>query len=208
MIKNINIKNKKESLNFNDLDRDFQKLLKDFKNSDKIKSIIITKTREIVKNSKQAIYSIHREEISEAKRAINNIEIELSRLRKKFKQSELESINMYKAALQEYVEARTFLDFILTGKISSSSKLKVNYHDYLCGLADLTGELGRYCVMSATKNRHEKVKEIKNFIDYLLGQFLKFDFNNGELRKKYDAIKWNLSKIEGILYDHTLKKSK
>ena len=115
---------------------------------------------------------------------------------------------MYKAALQEYVEARTFLDFILTGKISSSSKLKVNYHDYLCGLADLTGELGRYCVMSATKNRHEKVKEIKNFIDYLLGQFLKFDFNNGELRKKYDAIKWNLSKIEGILYDHTLKKSK
>ena len=208
MIKNINIKNKKESLNFNDLDRDFQKLLKDFKNSDKIKSIIITKTREIVKNSKQAIYSIHREEISEAKRAINNIEIELSRLRKKFKQSELESINMYKAALQEYVEARTFLDFILTGKISSSSKLKVNYHDYLCGLADLTGELGRYCVMSATKNRHEKVKEIKNFIDYLLGQFLKFDFNNGELRKKYNAIKWNLSKIEGILYDHTLKKSK
>ncbi len=206
MIKKI--RKKKEKISFTELDKDFQRLLKEFNNSDKRKGILTSKSREIIKSSKQTIYSIHREEISEAKRAINNIETELSELRRKFKQSELESINMYKGALQEYVEARTFLDFILTGKISTSSKLKINYHNYLCGLADLTGELGRYCVMCATKNKYEKVIEIKKFIDYILGKFLKFDFNNGELRKKYDAIKWNLSKIEGILYDYTLKKSR
>ncbi len=208
MAKNINIKNKKNTVVFTDIDKDFQKLLEEFRNSDKTKSIIMTKSREIIKSSKQAIYSIHRNEPSKAKKNIKDIELELSKLKTKFKQSELKSINMYKGALQEYVEARTFLDFIVTGKVSSSSKLKINYHDYLCGLADLTGELGRYCVMSATSNQYGKVKEIRNFIDYLLGKFLQFDFNNGELRKKYDSIKWNLSKIEGILYDYTLKKSK
>ncbi|MBT7927970.1 hypothetical protein HN695_06565, partial [Candidatus Woesearchaeota archaeon] len=32
------------------------------------------------------------------------------------------------------------------------------------------------------------------------------DLRNGELRKKSDAIKWNLKKIEDILYDISMKK--
>ena len=202
MNKKINIQKRK----FNEMDRDFQKLSQEFKNSEKIKSTILNKSREILKNSKQVIYTIHRNNISEAKKLIKNIETDLLILNKKFNNGELMTYNLYKAALQEYAEARTFLDFILIGKISTSSKLKINYHDYLCGLADLTGELGRYAVMSATRNNFEKVMEIKEFVDYILGKFLKFDFNNGELRKKYDAIKWNLSKIEGIVYDYSLRK--
>jgi hypothetical protein len=34
---------------------------------------------------------------------------------------------------------------------------------------------------------------------------LDFDFRSGELRKKSDAIKWNLKKIEDILYDLKLQ---
>jgi len=202
MEKKINI----PKIKFNEMNRDFQKLTQEFKNSEKVKSIILNKSREIIKNSKQVIYTIHRNNVSEAKKLIKNVETELLILNKKFDINKLLTYSLYKGALQEYAEARTFLDFILTGKISTSSKLKINYHDYLCGLADLTGELGRYAVMSATKNDFEKVMEIKEFVDYILGKFLKFDFNNGELRKKYDAIKWNLNKIEGIVYDYSLRK--
>lgn len=189
------------------LDKDFLKLNKEFKDSGKKRSIIFTKSRELVKNSKQIIYCIHRNDISEAKKLIKKIEQDFSLLRKKNSSAELECANMYHSALQEYVEARTFLDFILSGTISTSSKLKVKYNDYLCGLADLTGELGRFAVICATNNNFQKVKEIKEFVDYLFGKFLRFDFNNGELRKKYDAIKWNLNKIEGILYDYSKKKN-
>jgi predicted translin family RNA/ssDNA-binding protein len=211
--KNINKKtkvllNKKQKVTknkFTMLNKNFLELNKEFKNSEDRRNIIFSMSRVLVKNSKQAIYCIHRNDISEAKKLIKKIEQDFSSLRRKNTSAELEKANMYHAAIQEYVEAKTFLDFMLIGTISTSSKLKVKYHDYLCGLADLTGELGRYAVICATNHNFQKVKEIKEFVDYLFGQFLKFDFNNGELRKKYDAVKWNLNKIEGILYDFSKK---
>ena len=41
-------------------------------------------------------------------------------------------------------------------------------------------------------------------IDAIHGQLLQFDLRNGELRKKYDSIKYNLQKAENTLYDLTL----
>ena len=49
----------------------------------------------------------------------------------------------------------------------------------------------------------EPFNRIREAIDLLYGQFVKFDFRNGELRRKYDAIKYNLQKVERILYDLT-----
>ncbi len=200
--KNIKKQNKNR---LTDLDKEFLKFNKDFKDYEKTKGIILSVSRELVKKSKQIIYCVHRNEISEAKKLIKNVEESFTLLRKNNNILDVEKANMYHSALQEYVEARTFLDFILTGTISTSSKLKVKYHDYLCGLADLTGELGRYAVICATNHNFQEVKKIKEFVDYLFGKFLKFDFNNGELRRKYDAVKWNLNKIEGILYDYSKK---
>ena len=201
-------KKKKSDINFNKkiLNQDFQKLQREHQQNTKKRNTIMSKSRELIKESKKVIYSIHRNEIIQAKNSIKKVEQELLNLKKKYALNELESANLYSGALQEYVEAKTFLDFMLRGNISSSSKLKINFHDYLCGLADLTGELGRHAVICATNNDFNKVKEIKEFVEYLYGQFLQFNFSNGELRKKYDAIKWNLNKIEGILYDYSIKK--
>lgn len=204
-------KNKKKKsdpkINRKILDKDFQRLHKEQQQHENRWSKLMNKSRELIKDSKKIIYSIHRNEIIQAKNSIKKIEQELLNLKKEYALNELKSANLYSAALQEYVEARTFLDFILKGSISTSSKLKINFHDYLCGLADLTGELGRHAVICATNNDFNKVKQIKEFVEYLYGKFLQFDFSNGELRKKYDAIKWNLNKIEGILYDYSIKKN-
>lgn len=191
---------------FEKITQNFDEMVSEFKDNEQNKTRILNKSRELIKNSKRIIYSIHRNKIQEAEKLTKEVESEFSKLNEKVGIKELMNYNLYKGALQEYVEAKTFLDFILSGKISTSKELKINYHDYLCGLADLTGELGRYAVAKATKGDFEKVVEIKEFVDYLLGNFLKFDFNNGELRKKYDAIKWNLNKIESIVYDQSLRK--
>jgi predicted translin family RNA/ssDNA-binding protein len=195
--------NKLKKEKFTELNKDFDELNKEFIDYEKRKGKIIGKSRKLIKESKRVIYSIHRNEILQAESSIKKIETEFVKLKKMFKLNELEAINLYSAALQEYVEARTFLDFITKRPISTAFKLKIKYNDYLCGLADLTGELGRHAVICATNKQFDKVKKIKDFVEFLYGKFLKFDFNNGELRKKYDAIKWNLSKIEGILYDYS-----
>ena len=37
-----------------------------------------------------------------------------------------------------------------------------------------------------------------------MGIFLKFDFRNGALRKKYDGLKYTLRKMENTLYELSL----
>ena len=41
-------------------------------------------------------------------------------------------------------------------------------------------------------------------MDALMGIFLKFDFRNGSLRKKYDSLKYTLKKVENTLYEMSL----
>ena len=77
--------------------------------------------------------------------------------------------------------------------------------EYLLGLCDLTGELGRRSVFATIDSNFEEVKKIRDIVDSIYKAFLEFDLRNSELRKKSDSIKWNLKKIEEILYDLKLK---
>jgi predicted translin family RNA/ssDNA-binding protein len=56
-------------------------------------------------------------------------------------------------------------------------------------------------VALATKRKFQEVEDIKEFVDKIYGAFLAFDLRNGELRKKYDSIKWNLKRLEEVMYD-------
>ena len=54
--------------------------------------------------------------------------------------------------------------------------------------------------MIANKDPDEVVR-IKDCVEEIFGEFLKIDLRNGTLRKKSDSIKWNLKKLEEIMYD-------
>ena len=153
----------------------------------------------MVKNSKSAIYSIHRKEYDEARKltelsskAIKDMESIL----KKHPHIKISAEN----ALQEYVEAALLLGFV-NGKIPSSRELEVDPFTYLCSLSDLTGELARRSVIEATAKNVSDVQKIKDTIEEIHGIMIRFDLRNGDLRKKSDAIKWNLNKVEELLYD-------
>jgi hypothetical protein len=48
------------------------------------------------------------------------------------------------------------------------------------------------------------VRKCRDVVDALMGIFLRFDFRNGALRKKYDALKYTLKKMENTLYELSL----
>ena len=85
----------------------------------------------------------------------------------------------YKIAMQEYVEAVLYYYFVKTGKLVD---LKVLAEHYLLGLADLPGELVRKAVYLAGKGQVEKVVKIKEEVDLIYGELLKFDFRDNEIR--------------------------
>lgn len=50
----------------------------------------------------------------------------------------------------------------------------------------------------------EEVRKCRDIVDALMGVFIRFDFRNGSLRKKFDSLKYTLKKMENTLYELSL----
>ena len=179
--------------------KEFENMRKKLKKSYEEREEIISKSREVLRLSKSSIYSTHREEIKEAETQIKKAKKIIGKLRKLITVENKN--NHFHAALQEYIEAVCFLNIIKNNELTSIKELGVGVEDYLCGIADVTGELGRKSVILATKKDKKGVENIRNLVDSIYGEMTKFDFRNSEIRRKFDSIKWNLKKIEELTYD-------
>lgn len=179
----------------------FNEIQKQLEESDENREDVIKKSRDVLKLSKQAIYCAHREDLKKAKQLLKQANSVIKTLKKANKEYFLWSIGIYSCGMQEYVEAATYLSFVAKDNFPTPKTLGATNEDYLMGLADLTGELCRRAVMLATKKDKKEVAKIYKLVDDIHGEFLKFHFRNGELRKKSDSIKWNLKKIEEVIYD-------
>jgi predicted translin family RNA/ssDNA-binding protein len=185
-------------------EKEFEEIKAQFEAFDERREKIVKESRDILKLSKQAIYSVHRDELKTVHEKLDEAERIKARLEKEIDGEDALRTGGFCDALAEYVEARTLLHFVEKGEVLSYKKLKVSPEEYLLGLSDLTGELGRRAVIVATKRDVAQVKRIHECMELLYGQFVKFDFRNGDLRRKYDSIKYNLQKVERILYDLTM----
>ena len=109
----------------------------------------------------------------------------------------------FRVAMQEYVEALCYAEFVMHNTLLPYSSLKVDYEHYLLGLCDLTGELVRRAVNQGIEGNISDVKRIRKFVSSMYDELLQFDFYGGELRKKFDGIKWDLRRLDEMVF--TLK---
>jgi len=185
--------------------KDFKVIKSKLEEYDSKREELIKKSRELLKSSKKLIYALHREnkkEINELLKEVKQAKLELDKIASSVKGLFFEG--SYSEAIQEYVEAMAYHGYLILKKIPSSSELKVAEEDFLMGISDLTGELTRRAVKIAHTGKKE-LSEIKELVDDIFGEFLDFDLRNGNLRKKADSIKWNVKKLEEVMYD-VLKK--
>ena len=181
----------------------FEKIKKEMESYDKEREGIILKTRQIIKLSKQIIYGLHRKE--NVDKLVQEIKKEIQTIKKIAKSPESEYENSYKQAMQEYVEAIAFYNFSKENRLVDYDELDVLPEYYLLGLCDLTGELVREAVNSSIRGDFSRTEKIKDFVTELYGTLLQFDFRNGEIRKKFDGIKYDLKKLEDIMFDLKIK---
>lgn len=184
---------------FNDMRNRFHKL-------DEQREKVIIKSRDLIRISKQIIYSVHRDDFSNIASLIKKIESvkkEVDSIVKK--NPKLLTVGAYKVGIGEYVEALLYFHFVKNNKIPAHKQLKVSTGNYLFGLCDLTGELVRKAVFLAGKGKNKEVTGIKNLVDEIYGEVLKFDVRENELRKKIDSIKYDLKKLEDLVLDLKLK---
>ncbi len=174
---------------------------------DSQRELLIKKARDVIRMSKKIIYSVHREDMKSAKKAVDDIKKSVVQLNKFTKNhAKLYFEGSYKAAIQEYVEALLFYYFMDKGKILTRKELGVETNYYLLGICDLTGELGRVAVNSATKGKTKVALKMKEVVELIYGELIKFDFRNGEIRRKYDSIKHDLHKLENLCFELKMRK--
>ena len=128
--------------------KDFEKLIKEIASYDTQRELLIKKSRDVLKLSKQMIYALHRGTKADTLvKQLQREKKELDKLTVHHKGMDFEG--SYSEALQEFVEALCYYEYIKNNRIPGNDELGVSAEDYLGGISDLTGELTRKAVILA-----------------------------------------------------------
>ncbi len=183
--------------NGNGISEEFASLKKEIETVDSKRETLIASTREILKKSKGAIYSLQRGDNKAAAAALSELKPKIAALKPYSEDANYASVT--KPPIQEYVEAASFSEFIATGKILPRKEIGVSAENYIAGLCDLSGEVVRKAVNAAINDNSMTVISAKKFIENLYYGLMQFDFRNGDLRRKFDGLKYDLKKMEDLL---------
>eukprot|EP00753_Platysulcus_tardus_P006504 PLAT14252.1.p2 GENE.PLAT14252.1~~PLAT14252.1.p2 ORF type:complete len:232 (+),score=91.16 PLAT14252.1:36-698(+) len=169
---------------------------------------MIKSSRDVLKLSKHAIFSMHRGQMDKASSQLADAEALARDLLPMVEEEPSLRRGAFGNAMEEYAEARLFQYYLLHSRVMPFEELGlVDRVEYLGGVVDFTGELGRVAVLRATERDVDAVRRARDIVDAIMGQFVLFDFRNGPLRKKFDSLKYTLKKMENILYELSLTKS-
>lgn len=186
----------------------FQNLKKEHQDYSSWRGLIINQSNTALHKAKQAIFCLQRGQIPEAEKRLKEAEDILLKFNRYLsKAPRLEYEGVYKASLEEYLEAKLFWQVLKFGEIKQVLKPKVNFDDYLAALCDLTGEINRKIVLLATAGKNKQAEDLKELISDIVFGLIQIDLT-GYLRHKFDEAKRNLKKAEEIIYDLKVRSGK
>lgn len=172
------------------------------------------KRREVIKScgdaqhlAKRAIFALQRDNKEEAEKSLVEAERLLSALSKKHqKDTRVFDEGSFKAALEEFVEATLFHQFLQGKTLSEFKGLVIDSDAYIGGLADVPGELLRYAIKSATERNFDMAKKCFEMAEDIIGEMVTMDLT-GYNRQKFDQAKQSLHKLQQVIYEISLREN-
>jgi len=118
---------------------------------------------------------------------------------------------VFSAALIEFLESSELLSLSKTAaklgiKPEWEDRFTLKAEDYLLGLINLVNELSRLAVNSVTMGDYEMPVRISVFVKDLFAGFSVLNLKNDQLRRRYDSLKYDVKKVEEVVYDLSLRK--
>ncbi|KAG0367634.1 hypothetical protein BC939DRAFT_458578 [Gamsiella multidivaricata] len=86
------------------------------------------------------------------------------------------------------------------------TEFQISIEEFLHGIVSLTGELSRLAVNAVTAGDFARPVRIGKFLKELYSGFQLLNLKNDTLRKRFDGIKYDIKKVEEIIYDLTVRK--
>ena len=188
---------------------------------DKLRESLIKTCRDGQKAAKQSIFAMHRGDTKKASKLLNDCENCVKNdLIPILEEEPTLRYGSFSNVLEEWVEGKLFYTWLHGDEGHEASKgvnqavgkillpdefsLKISTEDYLGGLCDLSGEIGRFAVARATARDKESVKlslESNKSILMTLKMLGKLPRN---ISKKVNMVNTSVEKLERVLYEQSL----
>jgi len=106
---------------------------------------------------------------------------------------------------EQLATKQQFEQLLGLGSDSGCNTVKLDIEEYLIGLTHLSNELSRLSVNCVTSEDYSRPEKIAQFISSLNSGFRLLNLKNDNLRKKFDGIKYDLKKVEEVVYDLSIR---
>ncbi|KAG8432151.1 hypothetical protein GDO86_016693 [Hymenochirus boettgeri] len=155
-----------------------------------------------------------------AREHFNTVKVHLASLQMKFPSEQYYKYHeQWRFVLQRLVFLASFLVYLesetLVTREAVSQILGIEFErekgfhldieDYLSGVLNLASELSRLAVNSVTAGDYTRPIRISTFINELDFGFRLLNLKNDSLRKRYDGLKYDVKKIEEVVYDLSIR---
>lgn len=189
---------------------------------EELRETLIKKSRDGQKAAKQAIFAMHRGDKSRSLHLLEQCESCITQHLWPIVQEDphLRS-GSFAGVLEEYVEAKLFYVWLYgtdtsntispTGTLLTpeafASVLELEPEEYLGGLCDLTGEVGRYAVQCGTARDVDGVKLCLQTNGAILTAIQTLERTPSGMGKKMDVLRHSVEKLQRILYEMSLSEA-
>ncbi|XP_078408768.1 translin [Cetorhinus maximus] len=155
-----------------------------------------------------------------AREHFNAVKVHLEELKTKFPPDQYYRFNehwrfvlqrlIFLAAFVVYLESETLVTReavagVLGIEVHRDKGFHLDIEDYLSGLLILANELSRLALNSVTAGDYSRPLRISSFINELDSGFRLLNLKNDSLRKRYDGLKYDVKKIEEVVYDLSIR---
>jgi translin len=163
----------------------------------------LTVSRQVIRNSANAIRAVHRNDFTEAGRLISEASAKLAEtLSIRTDNPEIYFAGFLSDARKEFTEANITLAVISGNDIPDAAMLGVDPPAYLNGMAEVIGELRRYILDSLRRDDIGRCEELMELMDEIYGILVTVDFPEAVtagLRHSTDAMRGVLERTRGDL---------
>ncbi|XP_063631801.1 translin [Cydia splendana] len=99
----------------------------------------------------------------------------------------------------------TVADVLGISAVEEKEGFHLDVEDYLVGLLQMCTELSRLAVNAVTRGDYARPLQISKFVMELNAGFRLLNLKNDHLRKRFDALKYDVKKIEEVVYDLSIR---
>lgn len=172
---------------------------------DQCREQVIKDCRDVQKLSKQAIFALQRGTLDEAQAKLTAARAAADKIVALVEGYPTLRVGALSNALEEWAEGALLLQWLSTRSLPSRSTLNISAAEYIGGLSDFTGEIGRIAVALAARRDLPGVREIQQ-ADMAVAHFIAAaNVGGGKYTKKLEAVQTNLRKVEDIVYELVLQ---